>query len=102
MKKTVTTFDVAAAMHEATHLRAFTSVSRFNEDVAFILNRRLAERTAKRREAVGLCFELTGIFILLCGVMVAVSIEDWLGWGCLAAVIGVAIGAAGQRYGAAR
>ena len=102
MKQIVTSFDVAAAMHEATMLRPFTSYSRFNDDVSFILNKRLHDRARKRREAVGLCFEFIGIAILLCGIMVAVSIEDWLGWGCLAVVTGVVIGAVGQRYGDAK
>lgn len=102
MKQIVTSFDVAAAMHGATYLRPVQSYDQFNTDVAFIINKRLHDRARKRREAIGLCFELVGIFILLCGIMVAVSVEDWLGWGCLAVAIGAFIGVAGQRYGDAK
>lgn len=99
MKQIVTSFDVAAAMHGATYLRPVQSYDQFNTDVAFIINKRLHDRARKRRETIGLCFEFAGIAILLCGVMVAISIPDWLGGGCLAVAVGAFIGVAGQRYG---
>jgi Flp pilus assembly protein TadB len=99
MKQIVTTHDVAAAFSSANQTRSFVDMATYSEDVAFFLNKRLRDRARKRREAIGLCFELAGIFILLCGIMVAVSVEDWLGWGCLAVAVGAFIGVAGQRYG---